>query len=289
MLSHDDMSIDMLADEKAIYFVVIDPMNDSFRPVTSLYFTTVFSELIRIARTKPSNRLDRMVYLVLEETPALGLIPKLPTALDIIRGHNVGIMLCVQELAKLEELYGPQTSLNMIGNCLIQLCLGANVNTGSTSALTNANYFSSISGVQTIYDTTTAEERNKMIPESIQELTVLNQRQMARSQGQKVYLPDDILRINGEEIFIKTAMHNTVMAKRFSWKDHPLSDVVIRNIRTKETESLKTGDHLPHYLSGTDELFDPELYEIVNLREERGFVQRTPKKTSGISYDKFLE
>lgn len=285
LLSQDDMPVDLLTDEKAIYFIILDPLNDSFKPVTSLYFTTVFQELFRIAVKLPGNRLPRMVYIFLEELQSLGLITKLPAALDNIRKHNVGMALCTQELAVLEEIYGTGTTLNMLNDCLVQMCMGTNADHPSAGIITNASFFSKMSGTQTFREDYVTENRHKWIPEKVQEIVVLDQSQRMQSGGADVYMTDDVYRVDGEHVLIRASMHNPFMARRFFWKSHPLSDVYVRSRYTGENFELKACDHVPHYKSGSEELFDTNLYEIYNARENRNYAYN---RSSGVSYDKFL-
>ena len=288
ILSQDDMSVETLTEEKAIYFIILDPLNDSFKPVTSLYFTTVFQELFRIAVKLPQNRLPRMVYIFLEELQSLGLITKLPAALDNIRKHNVGMMLCTQELAVLEEIYGTGTTLNMLNDCLVQMCMGTNADHPSAGIITNASFFSKMSGTQTFREDYVTENRHKWIPEKIQEIVVLDQSQRMQSGGADVYMTDDVYRVDGEHVLIRASMHNPFMAKRYHWKRHPYSDICVRNRYTGEDFELKACDHIPHYMSGEDELFDTELYEIYNARDRKQPSRQAAYSSSGVSYDKFL-
>lgn len=285
ILSQDDMSVEMLTEEKAIYFIITDPLSDSFKPVTSLYFTTVFQELIRIAVKLPSNRLPRMVYVFLEELQSLGYITKLPSALDNIRKHNVGMALCTQELAVLEEIYGTGTTLNMLNDCLVQMCMGTNADHPSAGIITNASFFSKMSGTQTFREDFVTENRHKWLPEKLQEVTVLEQSQRMQSGGGEVYMTDDVYRVDGEHVLIRASMHNPFMAKRFYWKCHPLSDVYVRNKFTLEDHELKACDHIPHYMTGEDDLFDTSMYEIYNARDKR---HKARTATSGESYYKYL-
>lgn len=287
ILSQDDMSVDMLTEEKAIYFIILDPLNDSFKPVTSLYFTTVFQELFRIAVKLKGNRLPRMVYIFLEELQSLGMITKLPAALDNIRKHNVGMALCTQELAVLEEIYGTGTTLNMLNDCLVQMCMGTNADHPSAGIITNASFFSKMSGTMTFREDYVTENRHKWIPEKLQEVTVLEQSMRKQSGGAEVYMTDDVYRVDGEHVLVRASMHNPFMAKRFFWKSHPLSDILLRNKYTGEDFELKACDHIPHYMSGEENLYDTSVYEIYNAREKQKF-KREQNRSSGVSYDKFL-
>ena len=293
-MSHDDMSVEQLVEEKTIYFIVTHPIDgEAFQSVTSLYFTTLFSELFRIAFRCPKNRLPHMVYIFLEEFQTLGLLPSLPAALDNIRKHNVGIALCTQELARVEEIYGTGTTINMLNDCLVQMCMGTNADYPGSGILTNASYFAKMSGTQTINEKYVTESRHKWIPERIQEYTVVDQSQRAQSSSADVYMTDDVYRIKGDEVLVRASMHNPVLIKRYYWKRHPLSDIVVQNKYTKEEFEMKVVNHEAHYRTGSEELFDPDIYELVDKHPKKRYMHMPPqavqKKTgSGVSYDKFL-
>ena len=294
VMSQDDMSVELFVSEKCIYFLILDPLNDSFKPITSLYFTTVFQELMRIAQKLPKNWLPRMAYVFLEEFQSLGLITKLPAALDNIRKYNVGIALCTQELAMIEDIYGTATALNMFNDCLVQMCMGANADHPGNSMVTNASYFSQMAGTMTIREDYTTEGRHKYLPEGLQELTVLEQSQRMQSSGADVYMTDDVYRLKGDEVLIRASMHNSIIAKRFYWENHPLSGYIVRDRKTGEQFALKVGNHVPHYQSGSDELFDTERYEIVNSKEKFRPLPVSSgsgynfEEGSGVSYDEFM-
>lgn len=289
VMSQDDMSADLLVNEKAIYFIILDPLNDSFKPITSLYFTSVFQELFRIATKLPKNWLPRMVYIFLEEFQSLGLITKLPAALDNIRKHNVGMALCTQELAMVEEIYGTGTTINMLNDCLVQMCMGTNSDYPGKGIITNASFFSQMSGMQTYREDYVTEHRHKWIPEAIQEVTVMDQSMRKQAGGAEVYMTDDVYRLKGNEVLIRASMHNPFIAKRFYWERHPMSGFIVRNRYTGERFNLKACDHIPHYKSGSEDLFDTGMYEIVDSKVKRSFApKKKGSETSGVSYSKFL-
>ena len=289
VMSQDDMSADLLVNEKAIYFIILDPLNDSFKPITSLYFTSVFQELFRIATKLPKNWLPRMVYIFLEEFQSLGLITKLPAALDNIRKHNVGMALCTQELAMVEEIYGTGTTINMLNDCLVQMCMGTNSDYPGKGIITNASFFSQMSGMQTYREDYVTEHRHKWIPEAIQEVTVMDQSMRKQAGGAEVYMTDDVYRLKGNEVLIRASMHNPFIAKRFYWERHPMSGYIVRNRYTGERFNLKACDHIPHYKSGSEDLFDTGMYEIVDSKVKRSFApKKKGSETSGVSYSKFL-
>ena len=151
--------------------------------------------------------------------------------------------------------------------------------------ITNASFFSKMSGTQTYREDYVTENRHKWIPESIQEVTVTEQSMRKQAGGADVYMTDDVYRIKGDEVLIRASMHNPFMAKRYFWKRHPLSEVHVRSRLTGEIVELKACDHIPHYKSGTEELYDTEIYELVDLKKENA---KTSRKGSGVKVDKFL-
>lgn len=296
ILSKDDISIDLLANDRTLIFVIPPLMSDAFKPITALFFMTAIDELIRIATKKASNKLDRMVYFFLEELPAIGEIPKLMDALNTVRGFGIGMMLCVQEISSLKGIYTSSADMesykSIFGNCLLQICMGANYY--KRGELCNAEYFSEISGQQTIREESSTEHRSKIIPEGIQEITEMDRSQTSRSSGVPVFLPDDILRIKGDQMMVKPFMHNAFMCKKFFWKRHPLSNICVRNRYTHEEHVLKTCDHIPHYISQSEDLFDTNEFEIYDKSFDRRFHRgvsddRPHKPTSGVSYEELLE
>ena len=285
VLSKDDIDIEMLDKEKSIIFVIPPLMDEVFQPITSLFFMSAIDELVKTASKKPSNTLDRMVYLILEEFASIGQIPKLRESLNTVRSFNIAMMLCVQQVADIKGMYAEIKNIEsfkaIFENCVLQICMGATYDS-KNGDFSNASYFSAKSGIQTIRETTTAENRNKLLPESLQEYTVLEKRQNERSKGVPVYMPDDILRLKGDEMLVFPSMHNSFMCKKFFWERHPLSNFKVWDRKTGAKHTLKTCDHIPHYKSGSNDLFDPDLYEVRDKRFMKS--GRKAEATSGISY-----
>lgn len=285
ILSKDDIDIPALEREKSIIFIVPPLMDEVFQPITALFFMSAIDELVKVGSSRPSNKLDRMVYFVLEEFASIGEIPKLRESLNVaMRSFNMGMMICVQQVADVKGMYADikneESFKAIFENCVLQICMGATYSDANND-FSNASYFSAKSGMQTVYEQINTEDRSKLLPEAIQQYTVLEKKQREQNSGVPVYLPDDILRIKGDEMMVFPSMHNAFMCKKFFWKRHPLSHFKVWERSTGREHVLKTGDHVPHFISGSDDLFDPTLYEV-DTDMMKGYA---PKKTSGVSYD----
>lgn len=287
ILSQDDIDVRRFAEEKSVIYVIPPTLSDTFKPITSLFFMSAIDTLVSAAFKKPLNKLDRMVYLMMEEFASIGEIPRIKEALNTVRSYNIAMMLCVQQVADIKGIYADMNNNEaykvIFENCDLQICMGGTYHQGTE--LSNATYFSSKSGMQTIHEKSEMEQRSKLFPDKIQEYTVLEKRQMGRDRGIAVYMPDDILRLKKNEMLVFAASHNPFLCNKFFWERHPLSNIKLRDRRTHEIHHLKTCDHIPAYKNPTGELFDPAVYELIDKRLIRSAQGR---ESSGISAAEYL-
>lgn len=114
-----DFSIHDLRRDPASIFIIVPP-NDLV-PLGPL-IRLMFQQTIAILQsTMPQKDEKFPVLLLLDEFVSLGRMEVLATAITTLRGFGGRIMLVVQSIASLRELYGKEGASGFLANCRLQL------------------------------------------------------------------------------------------------------------------------------------------------------------------------
>ena len=229
-----------------------------------------------------------MIYMVLEEFPSIGYIPDFGTAMSNLRSYNVGVMLCVQNVADIRSFYStkkdPEEWLRILENCMVQLSFGAMTDLGP-AALTNSKYFSYMSGNCRVMESMTSVERNRYLSEGLQKILSPVQRKTIRYETRPLLDEVEIRQKDGDEVFVFSFSHNAFKCKGFAHTEHPLYNIRIKDkaTRTEELE-MKASDHVPRYISGRETLFDESKYVLCDEWLEKSVYLNKTAKEHSISY-----
>ena len=131
--SNDDLAIDLdlPAYEKCAYFIVLPAGDTSFQFLSSMFFTLLIEHLEHYAETHRDEnneaRCPQVVNLFLDEFCTIGklgtTIETIEQMLSTVRSYNLRMLLVVQSLGQLENIYGKGLSNSIVGNCNIQVLL----------------------------------------------------------------------------------------------------------------------------------------------------------------------
>lgn len=108
--SRNDVNVAGMADpaqRPTALYVVLPPGRDRLlKPLTAVLFTQLFTILLDVARTSPSQALARPVFLYMDELGTIGEIAELAGWLNVCRQARIGCVAAVQTLAQLAAIYG---------------------------------------------------------------------------------------------------------------------------------------------------------------------------------------
>ena len=126
LTSIDQMHFENFADpnKKTILYVIIPPAKTTYKAITSLFFSQLFSELQYMANSSPTMALPNLLQLLLDEFINLGPIADIGIFTSVIRSYNIRALYCIQNLKQLKETYKKEYS-TIISNCAIQTALGS--------------------------------------------------------------------------------------------------------------------------------------------------------------------
>lgn len=127
---------------KVAYFIITKPSNNTFNFIGTLMYTQMFQQIEENA-LRCGGSLATPLDMYMDEFRQQGEIPMFQEMLAIVRGYNVGIVICLQSLAQLKEFY-KDTWENILDCCDTMILIGSN--TKETN-----EYFSTILGKKTWY------------------------------------------------------------------------------------------------------------------------------------------
>ena len=120
-------------------FLQIDQENIAqYAPFIRLFYTQIFQHLIR-SRNEDIVKSRFPIWILLEEAPLYGAIPRLDEFLSTCRSKMVSVYVVCQSIAQLEGAYGKEKAATILDDCLIKVVLGV-------ASPETADLFSKMSG-----------------------------------------------------------------------------------------------------------------------------------------------
>ena len=92
-------------------------------PLLNLFFQQAVSEL---SKATPGQDEPHQVLFLIDEFAMLGAMPTLATGLALLAGYNIRIMLIIQGLGQLEEIYSRTGTESILQNCSLQIFFASN-------------------------------------------------------------------------------------------------------------------------------------------------------------------
>jgi len=109
---------DFRSDPASVFLCVSQKDLGVLSPLIRLMFQQMFTLLQETDRTE-EDRFD--VLFLLDEFASLGKMQEMGRAITTVRSSGAHLMLIVQSLANLREVYGADGAANFLGNCELQL------------------------------------------------------------------------------------------------------------------------------------------------------------------------
>ena len=126
ILSVDDIDLELPGRTPCIYFLNFPDTNDTFRFLVSLFFSMAFIVLVDYADTHTAKgRLPVPVDFLLDEFPALGIIPDWDRKIATVRSRDINLVMIVQDIPQLKDRY-ERSWMTILDNCGCLLTLGIN-------------------------------------------------------------------------------------------------------------------------------------------------------------------
>ncbi len=218
LTSRSDIDLTLPAKKKCAYYVILSDQDATMSFLSSLFFSFLFIKLTRYADARPNRRCDLPVNLILDEFNNVGRIggaedgSDFARSLSVCRSRDIRVTIAVQSLGQLQNRYPNNLWSEIVGNCDIQLMLGC------TDEVT-AKYFSDRSGDMSVEVSTTMTNRKTF---ALAQLVP----QYRYSEGlgrRKLMTPDEVLRLNPNELLCVIRGQNLVRLNKWDYTNHPVS------------------------------------------------------------------
>lgn len=127
LTKRDTLDLKTWGTQKTMVYLVIPDNDTTFRFLSALFFSTVFSTLTRQADVDFKGQLPIHVRSYLDEFANVGEIPDFVEQTSTVRSRNMSLVPILQNIAQLQGLYKEKEAWKTIlGNCDSLLYLGGN-------------------------------------------------------------------------------------------------------------------------------------------------------------------
>ncbi|MDU3554602.1 MAG: type IV secretory system conjugative DNA transfer family protein [Streptococcus anginosus] len=248
LTKRDTMDLKTWGTQKTMVYLVIPDNDTTFRFLSALFFSTVFSTLTRQADVDFKGELPIHVRAYLDEFANCGEIPDFAEQTSTVRSRNMSLVPILQNIAQLQGLYKEKEAWKTIlGNCDSLLYLGGNDEE-------TFKFMSSLLGKQTIDVRNTSRSYGQTGSGST------SHQKIARD----LMTPDEVGNMKRDECLVRIAGVPVFKEKKYL----PLKHQNWQYLADKETDARWW-----HYqidpLSNKEALLDLSDYKVRDLSTER--------------------
>lgn len=109
--------------EFSLFLQVDQEQIGQFGPFIRLFYAQLFQHIIR-SRNETTVKSQLPIWVLLEEAPLYGAIPRLDEFLSTCRSKMVSVYIVCQSLSQLEGAYGKEKAATLLDDCLVKVVLG---------------------------------------------------------------------------------------------------------------------------------------------------------------------
>lgn len=206
----NDIDFEDLGNELTAIYVISPDSHSTYNYILTIFYGQLLQRLYAQA-DRNGGKLNRSVYLLLDEFANIGKIPDFNQKLSTSRSRGLSMSIIVQSLDQLVDLY-KELHENIIANCDTQLFLGS-------QSIKTCEYFSKSLGQKTIKFN--SRSRNKDKDEwNTQGVSISEQR-----QGRDLMTVDELKRLDfDDEIILIRGIKPIKAKKAWYFKYHPQKD-----------------------------------------------------------------
>lgn len=161
ILDNDTMQLDQVGDKPTVIYIIISDTNQTFTYLASIFYQCLFETTMYKADHNASGALTIPLHCMLDEFANIGKIPGFPILISTMRSRNMSVSVILQTISQIKALYKDEWE-TITANCDSKLFLGGNDET-------TTKWYSTILGNQTIWTTSTTENKGMNGSYSIQQ------------------------------------------------------------------------------------------------------------------------
>lgn len=140
-LRSSDFIFDEIAKNKTILYIITPQIDKAWNPLINLAYTNLFNRIYLTAKLN-KRKLQVPLLLFLDELPNIGKLELVQDVTATGRKYGIGVIIIIQNITQMQEIYGEKNTESIIGNCATKICLG-NCNT------TTNKFFAELCGTTT--------------------------------------------------------------------------------------------------------------------------------------------
>lgn len=178
ILDNDTMQLDSVGDKPTVIYIIISDTNQTFTYLASIFYQCLFETTLYKADHNQNGTLTIPLHCMLDEFANIGKIPGFPILISTMRSRGMSVSVILQTISQIKALYKDDWE-TITANCDSKLFLGGNDET-------TTKWYSTILGNQTIWTTSTTENRGMNGSYSIQQ----------SAQKRELLTPDELGRLD---------------------------------------------------------------------------------------------
>ena len=252
-MSHDDMMLERLGEEKTAIFVVVPPVDETFNFIAGMLFTQMFQELQYCAlqvHKHDGQRCPVTVRFILDEFATTCTIPNFTKILAYARSLGIGIVPIIQSIEQLKTIYEKDWG-SIVDNCSSLLYLGGDTTDASLK------FISDLLGKGTFDKKTTGHSRGRS-GSSSENFDVI---------GRELMTPDEVRRLAKDECILIVNSRPPFKSKKYKYESHPNYSL------TSDADPKNSYYHIP--VTHTEEQEEPKVEEV---KPKSTVIERTPEE-----------
>lgn len=109
--------------EYSLFLQVDQEQIGQFGPFIRLFYAQLFQHIIK-SRNETTVKSQLPIWVLLEEAPLYGAIPRLDEFLSTCRSKMVSVYIVCQSISQLEGAYGKEKAATLLDDCLVKVVLG---------------------------------------------------------------------------------------------------------------------------------------------------------------------
>lgn len=247
LTKRDTLDLKTWGTQKTMVYLVIPDNDTTFRFLSALFFSTVFSTLTRQADVDFKGQLPIHVRSYLDEFANVGEIPDFAEQTSTVRSRNMSLVPILQNIAQLQGLYKEKEAWKTIlGNCDSLLYLGGNDEE-------TFKFMSGLLGKQTIDVRSTSRSYGQTGSGST------SHQKIARD----LMTPDEVGNMKRDECLVRIAGVPVFKEKKY----FPLKHKNWQYLADKESDERWWHYHIDP-LKTEDVPFEPSAHKVRNLSKE---------------------
>lgn len=103
LTSESDIDLTLPAKEACIYYIITSDMNSSYDFIASLFYTFLFTKLVKYADSTPTGKCDNEVYCFLDEFANIGQIPDFNKKISTVRSRGISLIPILQNVRSIKK------------------------------------------------------------------------------------------------------------------------------------------------------------------------------------------